>query len=116
MATEESFMEFIAEQAADAGEITTRRMFGSYCLYCDGKPVAFIGEDAVFVKPTEPGRAYIGEVTEGELFPGSKLWFVIEDRYEEREWFSALIRITADAIPAPKPRKKGPGKNRKYLI
>ena len=109
-------MEFIVEQAEDSGTITTKRMFGSYCLYCDGKPVAFIGEDAVFVKPTEKGRAFIGNVTESELFPGSKLWFVIEDRYEERDWFSALLRTTAAELPPPKPRKPRKGSKKKYLI
>ncbi len=108
-------MEFIVEQAEGAGDISTKKMFGSYCLYCDGKPVAFIGEDSVFVKPTEKGRAYIDDPVEGELFPGSKLWFIIGDRFEEREWFSELIRITAGELPPPKPRKPR-ARKKKYLI
>jgi TfoX/Sxy family transcriptional regulator of competence genes len=115
MATSEGFMEFIVEQAEGAGHISTKRMFGAYCLYCDEKPVAFIGENSVFVKPTEKGRAFIGDVTEGELFPGSKLWFIIEERFEERDWFSELIRLTAGELPQPKPRKPRAGK-KKYLM
>ena len=97
--------------------MSARRMFGVWCLYCDGKPVAFIFDDRVLVKETEQGRAFIGEVAETELFPGSKPWFLVEDRYEEREWFSQLLRITADSLPPPKPRRsRRPGGRKKYLI
>lgn len=112
-------MEFIVEQAEGAGLISTKRMFGVYCMYCDGKPVGFICEDQVLIKPTDAGRAYIGDVVETELFPGSKLWFSITDRFEDREWFAELVRVTASALPPPKPRKpRSVKKNgpKKYLI
>ena len=112
-------MEFIVEQAEGAGRISTRRMFGVYCLYCDGKPVGFICEDQVLIKPTEKGRAYIGDVDEMELFPGSKLWFSVTDRFEDREWFAELVRLTASGLPPPKPRKRRApkkGSPKKYLI
>lgn len=116
MPSTESFKDFIEEQMGDAGTIASRRMFGAYCLYCDGKPVAFICDDQLLVKPTEKGREFIGEVTGTELFPGSKQWFIVEDRYEDREWLSQLIRITAEELPPPKPKKKKAGNPKKYLI
>jgi TfoX/Sxy family transcriptional regulator of competence genes len=113
MAVSESFMEFVTEQMAGAGRISTKRMFGSYCIYCDGKPVAFLGEDRVLVKPTEAGRAFVGDGPTAELFPGSKQWLLVEDRYEDHEWLTELIRRTAEALPAPKPRKPRAGVKRK---
>ncbi len=98
-------MEYVAEQAAGAGEISSRRMFGAYCLYCGGKPFSLIVEDLVYVKPTGAGRVYIGEPEEAPPFPGAKNWFVVEDRLDDREWFSGLVRTTADALPLPKPKK-----------
>jgi len=34
--------------------LTSRRMFGEYALYLDGKTVAFVCDDTLFIKPT-PG-------------------------------------------------------------
>ena len=116
MTTPDSFKDFILEQAADAGTLDTKPMFGVYCLYCDGNPVAFIREDCVMVKETDAGRAYIGDVVEAELFPGSNLWFAVEDRYEDREWFSQLIKITSASLPPAKNQKQGRGGKKKYLI
>jgi TfoX/Sxy family transcriptional regulator of competence genes len=116
MVTQESYKNFVLEQAAGAGELDVKSMFGVYCLYCDGKSVAFICEDAVLVKETDAGRAYIGEVVERELFPGSNLWFAIEDRVDDRDWFSGLIRLTASTLPPPKNRKPRSGGKKKYLI
>lgn len=112
MATEEWLIEYVAEQMAEAGRITWKRMFGAACLYCDRKPVAFLSGERLLVKPTEAGRKYIGEPVETELFPGSKLWFDVETGFEDREWIAGLIRMTADSLSAPKPKKKGRHQNR----
>jgi TfoX/Sxy family transcriptional regulator of competence genes len=39
MSSEESFVQFVAGQMDDAGEVTYRKMFGEYAVYCDGKVV-----------------------------------------------------------------------------
>lgn len=116
MATEESYKDYVLEQATGAGTLGTKHMFGVYCLYCDEKSVGFICEDSVLVKPTDEGRAYIGEVEERELFPGSKLWFAIDDKIDDREWFAGLIKLTASTLPAPKNKKPRAGGKKKYLI
>lgn len=53
-------------------------MFGEYALYCDGKTVALICDDQLFIKPTVSGHAYIGAVAEGFPYPGAKPWFECE--------------------------------------
>ena len=105
MATDQEFMEFLADQMSGAGEIAYRKMFGEYAVYCDGKVVALVCDNQLFVKPTSAGRAYVGEPTEAPAYPGAKNSFLIEDAFEDREWISELIRITAKALPAPKPKK-----------
>ena len=105
MATDQEFMEFLADQMSGAGEISYRKMFGEYAVYCDGKVVALVCDNQLFVKPTSAGRAYVGEPTEAPAYPGAKNSFLIEDAFEDREWISELIRITAKALPAPKPKK-----------
>lgn len=106
MASDKSFVEFVVDQMADAGNISQRKMFGEYALYCDGKVVALVCDNQLFVKPTEAGRGFIGRVVEGEPYPGAKLYFMIDDALEDREWMSELIKVTARELPAPKPKRK----------
>ena len=105
MATDLEFMEFLADQMAGAGEISYRKMFGEYAVYCGGKVVALVCDNQLFVKPTQGGRAYIGAPVEAPAYPGAKNSFLIADAFEDREWISELIRITARELPAPKPKK-----------
>ena len=105
MASDLSFVEFVAEQMEDAGLITYRKMFGEYALYCNGKVTALICDNQLFVKPTESGRLFIGEVVEASPYPGAKPYFLIEDQIDDRSWISDLIKATEKELPLPKPKK-----------
>ncbi len=110
MASELHIVEFIAEQMEEAGEITYRAMFGEYALYCDGKIMALVCDDQLFVKPTGAGRTFIGDVIEAPPYPGAKPYFLIEDQLEDREWIGNLVRLTVKELsetkPKPNPRRK----------
>ncbi len=107
MASKQSTADYILEQIAGAGIVTAKKMFGEYGIYCDGKIVAFIADDQFFVKPTEAGKNFIGNYIEGEAYPGSKLYLVISgDQWENHEWLTQLIIVTAAALPFPAPKKK----------
>lgn len=106
MASTQAFADFVASQLEGTGHIAYRKMFGEYALYCDTKVVALICDDQLFVKPTQAGREFIGKPVEAPPYPGAALYFLIEDRCDDREWLGRLIRITADALPLPKPKVK----------
>jgi TfoX/Sxy family transcriptional regulator of competence genes len=106
MASREEFVRFVAEQMQNAGVITYRKMFGEYAIYSGSKLVALVCDDKLFVKPTDGGRSFIGEVVEAPPYPGAKASFLIEEKFEDQEWLSELIRITAEELPVPKPKKK----------
>ena len=106
MSSNKSFVDFIVDQIENAGAITCKIMFGEYAIYSDGKVVALVCDNQLFVKPTEGGRSFIGDVVEAPPYPGAKLSFLIEDKFEDREWISSLIRITVNELPEPKPKKK----------
>jgi TfoX/Sxy family transcriptional regulator of competence genes len=108
MASDQRIVDHICEQAAQAGPLTHRRMFGEFALYLDGKVVAFVCDNTLFVKPTDAGRALLGTVAEGQAYPGSKLYFQLGDEIEDRDLLARLLRTTADALPLPKP-KAAPG-------
>jgi TfoX/Sxy family transcriptional regulator of competence genes len=106
MASDKDFVDFIVDQMAQAGHITAKKMFGEYGLYCNAKIVALICDNQLFVKPTVGGRAFIGAVVEAPPYPGAKPSLLIEGKFEDPEWLSALIKITAAELPEPKPKKK----------
>ncbi len=104
MTSDQTFVQFIAEQIEDASNITYRKMFGDYAVYCDGKVVALVCDNQLFIKPTAGGRLYIGEVSEAAPYPGARLHFLIDDACEDREWISGLIKVTARELAVPKPK------------
>ena len=107
-------VDFVLEQMADAGEVSARKMFGEYGIYCRGKIVALFCDDQLFVKPTAAGKAFIGKVKEGAPYPGAKPWLLIAgDRCEDGEWLSELVRLTERELPAPKPKAPKPKKGGK---
>ncbi len=81
-------------------------MFGEYAVYCEGKVVALICDNQLFIKPTEAGKSFIGDVVEAPPYPGAKPSFLIGEHIEDKEWISHLVRLTEKELPAPKPKKR----------
>ncbi len=109
LASQQSTVDYILEQMTIAGAVSARRMFGEYAVFCNGKMVALIIKDELFVKPTEAGRAHIGDVTERRPYSASKPYFHIPgDRWDDADWLAGLVRTTAAALPIPvkKARKR----------
>ena len=110
MACDKSQLQFVLDQLESAGEITAKSMFGDYGIYCDGKIVALFCDNQLFVKPTDGGRAFLGQVVEAPPYPGAKPYFLITDELDDRERLGELVRLTARELPPPKPKKrKTPG-------
>lgn len=106
MASDQKFVDFVLDQIERAGVITAKKMFGEYALYTDVKLFALICDNRLFIKPTDAGRTFIGEVEEAPPYSGAKNYFLIEDNLEDRKWLSELVRISAKELPMPKPKKK----------
>ncbi len=125
MASDISFVEYVCEQIRGAGHISHRRMFGEFAVYCDGKVVAFVCDNQFFLKPTDAGKALLDRVKEAPPYPGAKAYYLIDAQLDDAEVAAAIVRATADALPAPKiktakstsrvssPGKKSPGKKSK---
>lgn len=106
MASDKAYVDFVLDQIENADEITAKNMFGEYGIFSDGKIFALICDNKFFIKPTEGGRVFIQNPIEAPPYQGAKLSFLIEDKLEDREWLSKLVRITLKELPAPKPKKK----------
>ena len=107
MASKQSTADFIVDQLSHAGVISSKKMFGEYAIYCDGKLPALVADDQLFVKPTDAGRRFIGSPVEAPPYPGAKPCFLIPgDRWDDSDWLCELIRITTRELPVPIPKKK----------
>lgn len=106
MASDQSFVDFIVRQIQNAGTITAKKMFGEYGIYANDKIFGLICDNKLFIKPTEEGRAFIGHPVEQAPYPGAKPSFLIEEKTDDAQWLSQLVRITLKALPEPKPKKK----------
>ncbi len=106
MASTPDFAEFVREQSGLGDRVATRRMFGEYALYVDGKTVAFICDDALFVKPTEAGRALLRTPREGRPYPGAKPHFQVDELLDDRTALRELLLATAAALPDPAPKRR----------
>ncbi|MBI2465167.1 TfoX/Sxy family protein [Candidatus Shapirobacteria bacterium] len=106
MATDSSTVEFILDQLGREIEYRAVKMFGEYALYYGNKVIALICDDNLYVKITEPGKKYVGKYyKEGVAYPGAKPSMLIEEKIEDGEWLDKLMRITAENLPEPTPKK-----------
>lgn len=106
MATRERTVEFLVEQLAGVSGISTEKMFGEYAIRCEGKIVALICDDQLFVKITAPGRALARTAAEVPPYPGAKPSLLIDpNHWDDAELLVALIRATTDALPTPRPKR-----------
>ncbi len=107
MATDVSTIEFLLDQLGALPDVRVRKMFGEYALYHQDKVVALVCDDQLFIKITTPGRALVGDgFQEGTAYPGAKPSMLIDaDVIEDDTRLCELVRVTAEALPTPKPRK-----------
>lgn len=105
MASNPDFVQYIVDQCGKAGDITARKMFGDYGVYCNGKIFGLVSDNGFYVKPTEAGRQLLRSVDLRPPYDGAKPYFYIED-VDDSDYVSALVRATCADLPEPKPKSK----------
>ncbi len=106
MPTQDRTVDYLRDQLADVDGLLIRKMFGEYGISVAGKSVGVICDDQLFLKPTPAGKALAGDPPEAPPYRGAKPSMVIDaELWDDAEWLSALVQATADALPAPKPKK-----------
>jgi DNA transformation protein len=56
MASRNAYVDFLVEQFSPLGEITTRAMFGGFCLYCDGVVFGLVADSSLYLKADAENR------------------------------------------------------------
>ena len=105
MATDQKFVDFVLGQLQAVEEVSAKKMFGEYGVYSNGKIFGVLCDNRLFIKPTSAGRAFIGDVVEAAPYEGAKPSFLIDEKIEDRQWLSELVRLTVKELPEPKPKK-----------
>ncbi len=108
MSTSRATIDYILDKLDGLHEVSARKMFGEYALYCGGKVVGLVCDDTLFIKITEAGKAFVGfAYREGFAYKGAKAsMFIDEEHVEDSEWLQKLVHITAEQLPVPKKKIK----------
>ena len=114
MASDASLVDYICTQIANAPDVSSRKMFGEYAIYCGAKVVALVCDNQLFVKPTDAGRAILGDPIEAPPYPGAKPHYLIDDLddLDDAEALTRLFIETSRVLPEPKPKKPRATKTR----
>jgi TfoX/Sxy family transcriptional regulator of competence genes len=96
-------VQYIVEQASQAGEVTAKKMFGDYCLYCDGKVVGLICDDYLYLKPLPQLQSLLHECDQRMQPPydGAKPHYVISD-VDDKDYVALLVRTVVANIKTKK--------------
>lgn len=106
MSTQSETIDFILEKLGNNDRFTTRKMFGEYALYADGKVVALICDDQLYVKIMSQS-AFLADICEQDApYPGAKPHYLVEEHLLStiKELPSILIAIAA-SLPEKKKKK-----------
>jgi len=107
LTTQQTTVDFILEQMAGAGSVTSKKMFGGYGIFYSGKMVALICDDELFIKITDAGREFAGDCPEKPPYKRAKpCFFISGEKWDDSDWLSHLIKITASQLPIPKKKRQ----------
>jgi TfoX/Sxy family transcriptional regulator of competence genes len=107
MATDKSFVDFIIGQVAGAGIIESRKMFGEYMVYCDGRPVLLICDNQAFVKilpqVTDLFASRGSKPDTGFPYNGAKEHYILDA--DDADLAVEITKLLAKILPLPKRKK-----------
>jgi DNA transformation protein and related proteins len=99
MPTDPATVAHLCSQLAGAGDVSSRKMFGEYGLYCDGVFVGVVCDDTLFIKPTPAGDRLTPDMDRAPPYDGAKPSIrVPAERIDDAPWLAELVRQTAAAL------------------
>ena len=103
MSTQKETIEFILEKLGNSKKFSARAMFGEYALYANGKVVALICDDQLYVKIL-PASASLEKLCEKDApYPSAKPHYVVEEsQMAELDELPSILLNIAKSLPAKK--------------
>ena len=84
--------------------LSARKMFGEYALYLDGKVVALVCDDQLFLKPSPGAQSALPDCPQGLPYPGAKPHLLVTEALDDPDPVIAALKAIATDLPAPKPK------------
>lgn len=110
MATQPETIDFILDKLGDRKRFTTRAMFGEYALYANGKTVALVCDDLLYVKIMPESETLRSMCEIGDPYPGARPHYIVtEDQLDSIEELPGILCDIARALPAKRAKKKKKG-------
>lgn len=117
MASSPDYLAYVLEQLAQLPILSSRRMFGGYGLYCDGRFFALISRDVLYLRVNDANRADYQSRGMAQFRPRSRgrevsmNYFelpadVLEDAEECAAWARRSVAAATPAPAQPKPKLK----------
>ena len=122
MVASDAFAEFLREQLAPLGHVTTRRMFGKTGVFCDGVMLGMVTDNTFYVRVDDQNRETFKEAASSPPLNYAKrghtidlaFWRVPERLFDETDEFIAWAQAALAAAhrvaakrdrPSPPKRK-----------
>ena len=91
MATTKEYHDYVLECLNKAGEVTSRKMMGEYCLYYNGKLFGDICDNRLLVKQTETSKRLLADCPLEYPYEGSKTLMFLVSEFENPELMKKLL-------------------------
>jgi TfoX/Sxy family transcriptional regulator of competence genes len=85
--------------------LSARKMFGEYALYLDGKVVALVCDDQMFLKPTPGAQAALPGCPTGQPYSGAKPHLLVAGALDDPARVVLALKAIATDLPAPRPKR-----------
>jgi hypothetical protein len=110
MPTHRETVEFLLAKLRPRERFSARPMFGEYAIYADGKVVALLCDDRLYVKVLPASRALEGVCEQGAPYPRAKRHYLVDEgQFSSLPALSGILCAMADAMAA-RPTKAVRGK------
>ena len=106
MSTSKSTLEHLTDCLSLVPEVTFKSMMWEYCVYSQWRIFGLVCDGTLFLKTT-PETIEMFEDRETRAYPGSKNTAQVNAEWlEDREELARVVKLTLDALPIAKPKKK----------
>ena len=105
MASDPATVAFAVRQMQGAGLLRHARMFGEYGIWCDGKLVALVCDDQLFLKPTAGAMALMADLPTGPPYAGARPMVIGDALLDDPDRLARVVAQIAADLPELKPKK-----------
>ncbi|NLB53801.1 MAG: competence protein TfoX [Syntrophomonadaceae bacterium] len=102
MATSKEYHDYVIECLSKAGNVTTKKMMGEYCVYYNGKLIGDICDSRLLIKQTDTSKRLLADCRLEYPYKGSKTLMYVVEEFENTDLMQELLEGLYAELPAKK--------------